>query len=72
MAALFFLIGLAPLLLANIASGGATFREVFGTANSPSVQFSPPLPTWPSGHRAGALSADRRDAAGGTAACDGN
>ena len=43
-AALFFLIGLAPLLLANIASGGATFREVFGTANSPSVQFSPPLP----------------------------
>jgi hypothetical protein len=40
----FFLIGLAPLLLANIASGGATFREVFGTANSPSVQFSPPLP----------------------------
>jgi hypothetical protein len=43
-AMLFFLIGLAPLLLANIASGGATFREVFGTANSPSVQFSPPLP----------------------------
>ena len=43
-AAAFFLIGLAPLLLANIASGGATFREVFGTANSPSVQFSPPLP----------------------------
>ncbi|HEY7022034.1 MAG TPA: hypothetical protein VH349_13020 [Ktedonobacterales bacterium] len=43
-AILFFLIGLAPLLLVNIASGGATFREVFGTANSPSVQFSPPLP----------------------------
>jgi hypothetical protein len=46
---LFFLIGLAPLLLANIASGGATFREVFGTANSPSVQFSPPLPSGPTG-----------------------
>ena len=43
-AAAFFLAGLAPLLLANVASGGATFREVFGTANSPSVQFSPPLP----------------------------
>jgi hypothetical protein len=43
-AMLYFLLGLAPLLLANIASGGATFREVFGTANSPSVQFSPPLP----------------------------
>ena len=43
MAAAFFLVGLAPLLLANIASGGATFREVFDTANSSSVQFSPPL-----------------------------
>jgi hypothetical protein len=42
-AALFLLIGLAPLLLANIASGGATFREVIGAANSPSAQFSPPL-----------------------------
>jgi hypothetical protein len=43
-AALFFLIGLAPLLLANVASQGATFREVFGATNSPNVQFSPPLP----------------------------
>ena len=42
-AAAFFLVGLAPLLTANVASGGATFREVFGTDNSPSVQFSPPL-----------------------------
>jgi hypothetical protein len=43
-AALFFLIGLAPLLLANVASQGATFREVFGATNSPNVQFSPSLP----------------------------
>jgi hypothetical protein len=43
-AALCFLLGLAPLLIANIGSGGATFREIFGAANSPSVPFSPPLP----------------------------
>jgi hypothetical protein len=49
MAALFCVIGLAPLLIANIGSGGATFREVFGAANSPSAQFSPPLPPGPAG-----------------------
>jgi hypothetical protein len=48
-AALFFLIGLAPLLLANVASGGATFLQVFGVASSPSEQFSPPLPPGPAG-----------------------
>ncbi|HEX3269387.1 MAG TPA: hypothetical protein VHR15_01970 [Ktedonobacterales bacterium] len=37
----FFLIGLAPLLLANVASGGATFHEVFVTADAPSNQTSP-------------------------------
>jgi hypothetical protein len=43
-AAVFFLIGLAPLLIANIGSGGATFREVFGAANAQNAQFTPPLP----------------------------
>jgi dolichyl-phosphate-mannose-protein mannosyltransferase len=48
-AGLFFLIGLAPLLLANIASGGATFLQVFGVASSPEKQFSPPPPPGPIG-----------------------
>ncbi|HEY7022033.1 MAG TPA: hypothetical protein VH349_13015 [Ktedonobacterales bacterium] len=48
-AALFFLVGLAPLLLANVASGGATFREVFDTANSSSAQVSSPLSSGPTG-----------------------
>jgi hypothetical protein len=40
----FFLVGLAPLLMANIGSGGATFHEVFVTANDPSGQLPPLLP----------------------------
>jgi hypothetical protein len=43
-ATIFFLLGLAPLLIANIGSGGATFHEVFATANDPSDQFPSLLP----------------------------
>jgi hypothetical protein len=38
------LIGLAPLLTANVLSAGAPFREVFGAANAQNAPFSPPLP----------------------------
>ena len=71
-AAAFFLIGLAPLLLANIASGGATFREVFGTANSPSVQFSPPLPPGLAGAAQALYLQIAATLLAGSAACDGN